>query len=409
MSETHSVLILDDGELDDLAVLLGELRVNYTRLRGGQIEEGMQPPLHLLVTTPRRAGATLPGSPPGAASGRPLRIVSTEEDSNSMRGLLRDQGVHYLVRRPTHREVWRLLAQRALYQGDERRRDERVAVGSPISVEQGDDSDRVLLVDVSNRGCRLISEAPLEIGSELAIEIPADVTGEDPLPLRGQILRASQRGERGYSAAMIFDADLPDPHRMRLTDLLNRWTRGDGVLDRSDPSLVPLPASESAAIPGLTLDEETDPAVVANVAVDVQLRDSERRQHTRGTFPHPVTAETVAATRPAAWRDGRGMVLMGRDLSPGGMRVESLPDLSIGDRFQLGLFGPGLPEALRVHCEVIRDDGEEGLALAFRELAPETAGKLEKLVACLPDIESLQDGEAAGLGSVISEVLTDSE
>jgi len=33
------------------------------------------------------------------------------------------------------------------------------------------------------------------------------------------------------------------------------------------------------------------------------------------------------------------------------------------------------------------------------------AAALEKLVACLPDVESLRDGEAGGLGSVVTEVL----
>ena len=61
--------------------------------------------------------------------------------------------------------------------------------------------------------------------------------------------------------------------------------------------------------------------------------------------------------------------------------------------------------AKMIGARVIRDDGEEGLALGFEKLPKETARALEKLVACLPDVESLEDSEVAGLGSVISEIL----
>ena len=30
---------------------------------------------------------------------------------------------------------------------------------------------------------------------------------------------------------------------------------------------------------------------------------------------------------------------------------------------------------------------------------------LEKMVACLPDVESLEDGEMAGLGAILSEIV----
>ena len=47
-----------------------------------------------------------------------------------------------------------------------------------------------------------------------------------------------------------------------------------------------------------------------------------------------------------------------------------------------------------------------GIALRFTDVPTELARGLEKLVACLPDIESLEAGETAGLGAVISEILS---
>ena len=53
----------------------------------------------------------------------------------------------------------------------------------------------------------------------------------------------------------------------------------------------------------------------------------------------------------------------------------------------------------------IRDDGDEGLALRFQGISPEISTALEKLVAGLPDIESLEAGEPHGMGAILSEIL----
>jgi hypothetical protein len=62
-----------------------------------------------------------------------------------------------------------------------------------------------------------------------------------------------------------------------------------------------------------------------------------------------------------------------------------------------------------VQAIVDRDDDAAGIALRFTGVTADIARGLEKLVACLPDIESLEDGESAGLGAVISEILSHSE
>ena len=52
-----------------------------------------------------------------------------------------------------------------------------------------------------------------------------------------------------------------------------------------------------------------------------------------------------------------------------------------------------------------REDEGRGMVLRFDELTPETAAELEKLVAKLPSVESLQDSETDAMGTVLSEVL----
>ena len=53
-----------------------------------------------------------------------------------------------------------------------------------------------------------------------------------------------------------------------------------------------------------------------------------------------------------------------------------------------------------------RDDPDGSIGLRFTDVSTEDGRGLEKLVACLPDIESLEAGERGGLGSVISEILS---
>ncbi|MCZ6785164.1 MAG: PilZ domain-containing protein [Proteobacteria bacterium] len=401
MADAAEVLILDDGELDDLVSLLTDLGIPFTRLRGGEIEYGIETPCRMVVATPRRAGAF---KPPDGPDG-PTCIVAAEEDSNAMRRMLRRLGYDLIVRRPTHREVWRLLTQRALYQGDERRRESRVAVGSRVGVEvEANPSEAprpVMLVDISNRGCRILARHDLLEGAPIRLDIPASAAGGEPLLLDGRVLRVSSDaqldGRVSHNTAILFDPNLPEETRTRLATLLNSWTRGPESLVE-EGGYAPLPACDVPSVPGLTLDEETDPAISANISVDVRMsRDhgAERRQHARGAFELPVGAAGQRRT----W------VLMGRDLSAGGMRVESLPGLEVGDSFELAIFAPTREEPFRLQAVVLRDDGELGVALGFQDTDAETAAELEKMVALLPDVESLRDGEIGSLGSVISEIV----
>ena len=44
MASKPQILLLDDGELDDVAQLLDSLDLPYTRLRGGEILSDIAPP-----------------------------------------------------------------------------------------------------------------------------------------------------------------------------------------------------------------------------------------------------------------------------------------------------------------------------------------------------------------------------
>jgi len=62
--KSPGILLVDDGELDEVARVLDEQGTPYTRLRGGQIPSEVAPPRDLLIVTPRRVDRVRRGSPP---------------------------------------------------------------------------------------------------------------------------------------------------------------------------------------------------------------------------------------------------------------------------------------------------------------------------------------------------------
>ena len=87
------------------------------------------------------------------------------------------------------------------------------------------------------------------------------------------------------------------------------------------------------------------------------------------------------------------------------MRVERFSGLEVGDRLHLAIYGAADQEPFLVWATVLRDDGAEGMALAFDEVHPQIAAQLEKVVADLPAVESLHDDEAHAMGTVVTEIL----
>ena len=66
MGRPVAVLLLDDGELDDVQAILDDLGMAYGRVRGGAIARNTPAPTRLLISTPRRIDA-VPSAPMAAA------------------------------------------------------------------------------------------------------------------------------------------------------------------------------------------------------------------------------------------------------------------------------------------------------------------------------------------------------
>ena len=95
-----------------------------------------------------------------------------------------------------------------------------------------------------------------------------------------------------------------------------------------------------------------------------------------------------------------------------GRELVAGPDLGRGRGTQLnrrqrrrGLLFDRLLVAQRQVVLVGVTEALDGFGLVFDPVDRATAQALEKLVACLPDVESLAEGEIGGLGAVLSEIV----
>lgn len=421
-----SVLLLDDGELDDIQSILEEVGVPCARVRGGAIVQGTPPPQDLLISTPRRIDAVKQVATD--AESPVVRVVVVNEDSTTLRKQLRSCGFDYLVRRPVHPEALRLLVLRCLYRGEERRREPRVAVGFEVGFRTGLKSRRAVLADLSMRGCRLVSEAPIDAGRRIRVNVPEALETGDPVSISGRVLRVDRPKEKDrahlYSAAVLFDApsqDARDAVELLIEDLalgpatLRRTLApaGRAAADASGPepeaAAGPAPTAEAAGAEPAREGEPSDPGEA--IDVDVQLDPGpgpappvagsdavrDRRDGRRAVYSQTVPAFGKRALR----------VLVGRDLSVGGMRIEPLPGLALGDRLHLAIYGEPGEAPFLVWGTVTRDDGDSGMALTFDALDPAVGDRLERLVGNLPSVESLHDTEAQAMGTVMTEILAE--
>ncbi|MEE8558887.1 MAG: PilZ domain-containing protein, partial [Myxococcota bacterium] len=123
----------------------------------------------------------------------------------------------------------------------------------------------------------------------------------------------------------------------------------------------------------------------------------DRRRRRRAAYSRTVHAFSGEVAR----------VMLGRDLSSVGMRVESREHLSVGWRLRIALQRGAGEWPLVVQAVVARDDGELGLGLRFEDVDPSLKTEIERLVTNLPDIEPLgNDGEDT-VRIVVSTILAD--
>ncbi len=416
----RKVLLLHDGELADLRALVEKLGAQVIEAHG--TDQG-DPDFDVVVATPRRLRDI------SRSSARPhaVRIAVLERDARTLRALCRRTGVDLVVLRPVHPTAVRLLLLHALYRGPDRRV-RRVAVGVPVRFRSGFRSHSALLADLSTRGCQLVGCQPRAPGKRLKVCIPDPAAPGRSFIVTGQVVRLVRGLDPGFAvefhsvgarlreqlrAAVAAYANGPGPCDSR--DAAAAWRQfappptPAGPPDELRPSFVDedrdlsweeteVPSSSEQADRARAPDTESvDAAAAALEAVDANSVESDRRRASR----HRYEGRRVVALDEEAAR-----VLLGHDLSLGGMRVAPNPALRVGQQLRVALYGSPGETPLVVATEVFRDDGERGLVLRFDGNDDGARRYLAKVLDSLPVLDG---GREAAAGLVVSEILDTSE
>lgn len=411
------VLLLHDGELEDLRLLAVGAGADCVELRSASAAPDRGARFRLVIGTGQRiAACTLP-----ALRSAQSRIAILEKDSKTLRSMLKRVSVDYLVFRPVHPTALRLLVTRLLYQGPERRRSQRFSVGAPVGFRTGLWRRQALLADLSLQGCNLIASRSAKFGAKITLWLPSEITGDKPLCLSGRITRVGPAGDaQPGSEALGIRFDAPGKREQaELRQLVERFRAGPAawtgqalsprpaVAGRAEPpraSLAPAAPVAATATPPEPAHRELPPAFRPEASRDarassataaddaellldeilspeplVDLEAEDRRQEQRRVYPHRLISRA----------DQKPCVLIGRDLSVGGLRVEATDRLELGLNLQLAIHVKAGEVPLVLSARVERDDGDEGFALQFSGMSGSQEAYLRSLVASMPTLSSI--------------------
>jgi hypothetical protein len=372
------IVIVDGGELTEVRAVVRDLAVDFLEL---SVEEACRGPLPagLLVSTPNHSVALERHRQSGDASCRPLHLVVVNELSRTLRSMLERSTCDVVVSSPVNPDVLRLLAQHALYRGEERRQKSRIAIGEPVKVKWGRRASSATLAQLSMRGCGLVCDRAASTGDTLTVLFPASLTASGTYSLEGRVVsaRSVERGyEKQHDIGVVFTKSDANSRRMLKAVMTSRGV-GGAALVRQAPS--------DAGAP--TLQEVSPEGSGAG--------GRQGRKAPRGRFSGRVIAGIAGAT----------LMLIGRDVSARGMRVRPEPSLQLGDELKIALHGQAGVPPIAVRAVVYRDDGAGGLYLRFLTVTEATEAKLETLLAALPSVDGEPSARGPSPGVVVSEVV----
>jgi hypothetical protein len=224
------VLLVDDGELEDVRAILEEFGTSTQRLRSqrdSSCSNGWVKPQRLLVVSDRRA---LNLGPPGGINRHCATMAVVAEPSRTLCRRVEAMGFDYVVKRPVDPDALALLLRSALYRGEERRCWPRFPVGRGVSLRLGWRKRLAHLSELSSRGCSLFVNRTVDGGSRIRIRLPDDLAGERPFELKGRVIRSERRALRSALVSVLLERDLQQ-HR-RLAGILTLLNGGPPPLPR---------------------------------------------------------------------------------------------------------------------------------------------------------------------------------
>ncbi len=215
---------------------------------------------------------------------------------------------------------------------------------------------------------------PEPIAFDAAEPEPAEPSDTEPEPIAFDAAEPEPAEPSETDAEPIaFDAAEPEP------------------AEPSDTEPEPSAVGEDAPSPPAPAEADAPSTALADAAAET---DGERRTRDR----HAMKRRIIALGHEAA------RVLIGRDLSVGGMRIDPTPGLALGDHLKVAVHVRPDGQPLVVSAEIVRDDGPNGMALRFAELSPAAQRYLSQMIDALPNIIEW-DGSRGGAGLVVSELV----
>jgi len=356
---TPIVLLLHDGELTDVREILDKVGAVCLEWIGSATRSYEFTPWDLVIAT----GDQISNLDVGDVDPKPVRIAILSKESEA-----HDLGcsdADYIVRRPVHPTALRLLIEHLLYNGPEQRTSKRVAVGVPVQFRTGLRRKPATLVDLSTGGCRLLSDHPAPFGGRVAVYFPKELDDGKPFTVRGRVMR-SETGEGEHAGVEIVSIRFDESSAAAIGQLRNvveLHVHGPSSFDGAD-ALLPRPETNGSEF----YDGEIVPEDGGN----------ERRLDTRVAYPRKIIS----------LGEGPARVLIGRDLSIGGMWVEATPWLELGNELRLALHARAGQQPVVVEACVDRGNSTDGFAVLFRNMTDDMLSQLTVMLDVLPDIDT---------------------
>ncbi len=367
------MLLLDDGELEQVHQILRRLGADYVRLQGEEVGSAVPKPRDLLISSCRWA-LEMPRLESGEDELDPVWVCVHNQDFLPLRQRLKDLGIHFLVHTALDRESLRLFLLQLVNRDLQRRKQLRIPLGDSIQCGAvGGKLEVATLADLTTEMCRILGPVPVEPETAFRVILPEALAGGKALEFQGSVVRSveceSDSGDPVYSILLDL-AHLEPEARVAVGRVLSGeriGTRVTRLAERSSEEPVALEPEETPAPP---------PASQAPPR-------TEGRLHPRSEYHRPVGILDFDDS-------GASQTALGHDLSIQGVRVVEHPGLEVGTVVTLALYGGSREEPVIVEATVVRNDGEAGLALVFNSVSDDQKRELERLSSGRPRLESLR-------------------
>jgi hypothetical protein len=373
------VLLARDRELSAFGEIIDELGLPIERCVTGLPDEEQFEDVVLVVATAQRL---LESSPPHLSCWPPT-IVVVQDTSKTLSAHLHRIGASTILRQPVHPQALRLLLLHSIYHGPERRTRQRTPIGHRVRVGSGLFKHTATLLELSPSGARIEIARTPKLGTALRVQLGRELTLGRPINLSTKVVRQIDKpvdADQGLPEIGLSILNASE-HMNTIQAIIDRHSNGPAVWKTNGPKLdtrrgsahdsrdVTIEGGHVARLLAEKFDRDgiQEESRESNAS---QLASSERRAQPRVPYSRRIVALDEEAAR----------VLIGCDLSPGGMRVISNEGIVVGDVMKVALHCGNQLEPLVVMVRALRDDPKDGLVLGFENLSERQREHLEKII-----------------------------